>query len=628
MFTRPSVAQITSAYTGKVPALEARVKQEKQTNNGLSPDLRKLLALQDLTSDTEHMGINQALQSPSKPPTINQSYQDRAKQIIQAKMAKAQQDANVARKQQEGMIAKASPGPVPEGIAQPRRQPEGIDQLPSNVGASYARGGIIAFGGQDSSFVRDVKALKDKFVGAFGETPEEKEAREKRVELMKKNSPTGYFTKSSDQYSADRAVAEFVAANPGIVNSPVFKADPAAYVKGVMEQKTQKPAKAPTQEENLDETLRLMQRAPASSAPQQGVNEQAPAANKPAANKPPAPAANAGAPAAPAQPNAAKPNAQSGIATLPAAMPELPAPAAGSPRDIMGKDMARDPDKESLRILEARERLLGAPDTSQYDALVNELKGQKEKLLQKKAPGWDAFIEYMGDISASPTAGSSAKAGALGAERRRQRELGNQQKANALSERMIDIAQKKLDTQYNYKKEGFALSEGERKAVFEARFNAAKAAGESDDRARKMAQDAVLEANRNAATIRAAGISAGARQGQLMDIAQALMAKDSKLDLEKALTKAANLIGTTAQTGNEIKNLAEFNKAKAKLDDSPIALIMTADNPKGRLAKQQYETQLRQLYETHGITGGAGLNSLPTNTTIPAGVTVTQTSSK
>jgi len=619
MFTRPSVAQITSAYTGKVPALEARVKQEKQTNNGISPDLRKLLALQDLTSDTEHMGIDQALQSPANPPTINQSYQDRAKQIIQAKMAKAQQDASVARKQQEGMIAKASPGPVPEGIAQPRRQPEGIDQLPSNVGDSYARGGIIAFSGETSSFVKDAKAFASKLAGAFDETEEEKQARLLKAKLQQQGAPLGYFTQGASEYDKNSAVRDFVMENPGIVNSPVFKADPVGYVTRAMaNKKNAKPAQAPSQEENLDENLRLMQRGQASAAPAQGVNA-------PAANKPAAPAANAAAPAAPGKP---KPTAQPSIANLPTLPPELPTPPAGSPRDIMGKDMARDPDKESLRILEARERLLGAPDTSQYDALVNELKGQKEKLLKKKEPGLDSVMEYLGNIAAGPVTGRSGQAGAQASARLRQIEQGKQDKANALSERMIETAQKKLDSEYGYKKEGFALSEGERKSVFEARFNAAKAAGESDDRAKQLAQQAVLEANRIASSERVARMGAGARQGQLMDIAQALMSKDSKLSLEQALTKAANLIGTTAQAGNEIKNLAEFNKAKAKLDESPIAIIMTADTPKGKLAKQQYETQLKQLQEIHGITGGAGLNSLPTANTLPTGVTVTQTSSK
>lgn len=564
MFTRPSVAQITSAYTGKVPALQARVKQEKQANNELSPDLRKLLALQDLTSDTEHAGIDQALQAPANPPTVNQSYQDRAKQIIQAKMAKAQQDAGVARKQQEGMIAKAGPGPVPEGIAQPRRQPEGIDQLPSNVGESYARGGIIAFSeGGYGKWLREMM---------YGNTTDAEKKRSAALEEKAKEK-----AEAPKVLAASNRLNEERERNMAEVRNPSPEGDP-----------------------------RLL-RAPKGESVSTAAEDAAIAAEKPVQKT---------------RVNNVKPAAQQGIATLPALPPELPAPAAGSPRAIMGTDMARDPDAESLRILQARERLLGAPDTSQYDALVNELRGQKEKLMKKPEGGYEGLMSYLSDIAAGPTTGNSGQAGSNAAERRRSRERANQEKANALSERMIDIAQKKLDTEYGYKKEGFALSEGERKAVFEARFNAAKAAGESDDRARTLAQQAVLERERNAATVKAAGIGASARQGQLMDIAEALMAKDPKLDLEAALTKAANLIGTVQTGAQNVKSRENYEKDLAKLREQFPKFLREGDSKTAISNRREYEAEKARIDANYGMQGGAGLNSLSATPATSAGVKI------
>jgi hypothetical protein len=287
----------------------------------------------------------------------------------------------------------------------------------------------------------------------------------------------------------------------------------------------------------------------------------------------------------------------------------------------MGKSMILDPDAEAKRILSERERLLGAPDTSQYQALIDELRGQKEKLQKKPEKGLESLMEYFGEIAAGPTTGRSGKAGAMASDRLRKRDLDKEKQVNALSERMIEAAQKQKDAEYGYKKEGFALSEGERARVFKDRFESAKAAGESDDRARQLAQQAVLERERNAATIKAAGIGAGSRQGQLMDIAQALIAKDSKLSLEQALVKAATIVGTASLAGTDVKNVSAYTKAKEALDSSPIGIIRTGKGPKAQLAQQQYEKDLKDLKQLHGITDGAGLNSLtaatgPTSSTV------------
>ena len=352
-----------------------------------------------------------------------------------------------------------------------------------------------------------------------------------------------------------------------------------------------------------------------------------PVVNQPAAPqaaKPAAPASNKPA----AKPQITKTTDKPSIANLPtvAALlpPELPAPVAGSPRDVMGKSMILDPDVESKRILAERERLVGAPDTSQYQALIEELRGQKAKLQKKPEPGFESLMEYFGEIAAGPTVGRSGKAGAQASQRLRQRELEKEKQANLLSERMIEAAQKQQDAIYGYKKEGFNLSEGERSRVFKERFDAAKAAGESDDRARQMAQQAVLERERlaqqatlererNEATIKAAGIGAGSRQGQLMEIAQALMKADKtgKLDYRAALEQAAKIVGTSALAGAEVRNDQAFDAAKKTLDEGLLGILRRGKGVTAQNAQRDYEIELGKLEKRYNQTGAAGLNSLP-----------------
>jgi hypothetical protein len=80
--------------------------------------------------------------------------------------------------------------------------------------------------------------------------------------------------------------------------------------------------------------------------------------------------------------------------------------------------------------------------------LIEELRGQKAKLQKKPEKGLESLMEYFGEIAAGPTVGKSGKAGAQAAERLRLRELEKEKQANALSERMIEAAQKQQDAIY------------------------------------------------------------------------------------------------------------------------------------------------------------------------------------
>jgi len=598
---RPSVNQITSAYTGRMPALQEQVEKDQQANNGIPSDLRKLMALQDLLSDGKHMGIDQALKAPQNPATVSQSYQDRARQILQARMAQAQQSNAIARKQQEAMVGQGRPGPVPEGIAQPERQPEGLDQLESNVGESYANGGIVAFDGTKGSEVED----KDK----------EKKAKPTTGSYLGRSEGKNLLPDRSGYEGM--GIGEFLSTigSEGMAKlKSVFSQDESLANKMRNPTLSEKVAKSMAEVNKRDPNItneqleRLGLATRTDQMPQQVIGQK---------EAPP--------PAAPPKPQITKTTDKPSIANLPAVAdllpPVLPTPEKGSPRDVMGKSMTLDPDAEMNRVLAAREKLVGAPDTSQYQALIEELRGQKAKLQKKPEPGFESLMEYFGEIAAGPTVGRSGKAGAMAAERLRQRELEKEKQANALSERMIEAAQKQQDAIYGYKKEGFALSEGERARVFKERFDAAKAAGESDDRARQLAQQAVLEREkmkqqaqlereRNAATIKAAGIG---RQGQIMDMAQALVKDDTtgKLTFPAALEQAAKIIATSAISGQNVKSLADYQKAKKEIE-ALYPPYMRSGPSKTAIAQQQnYDAAMAELQRDYGINQGAGLNSLP-----------------
>jgi hypothetical protein len=153
MFTQPSVNKIASAYKGNPEPLAQKVEQDKKQNGGVIPrDLRQLMASYDLAQGKQHAGIQAALNVPPNMPTVAEDIQAKAQQALQARMV---QEA------QKQMAKDGRPGVVPVGVPQPRPQPEerGIDSLASNVGESYAHGGVVAF--QEGGIPPDTRSADD-----------------------------------------------------------------------------------------------------------------------------------------------------------------------------------------------------------------------------------------------------------------------------------------------------------------------------------------------------------------------------------------------------------------------------------------------------------------------------------
>jgi hypothetical protein len=150
MIKPPSVNQITSAYTGRMPQLAQRVDQDKKAHGGVPQDLRQLMALNDMTQAGNNAGIQSALQQPMQPPTVAEDIKRRAQQVLQTKMAQASMQNN----QKQGNMG--LPAGLPQPQFQPQEEDQGIDRLPANIGNSYAHGGIISFAAGDEVPERDI----------------------------------------------------------------------------------------------------------------------------------------------------------------------------------------------------------------------------------------------------------------------------------------------------------------------------------------------------------------------------------------------------------------------------------------------------------------------------------------
>lgn len=130
-----TVNDLASLFMGNPGALQQRIQGEQQSNPGIPPDLKKLLALQQIQEQLKAAQQQQALQNPQNQPTVAQSLQQQAKQALMARQVQAQQQ----------QMAQAGQQGLPQGLPQPQRQPEmGLDQIQSNLGEYYG-GGIVAF---------------------------------------------------------------------------------------------------------------------------------------------------------------------------------------------------------------------------------------------------------------------------------------------------------------------------------------------------------------------------------------------------------------------------------------------------------------------------------------------------
>ena len=146
-----SVGQVANAYMGNPQALQQRT----QPQNGVTPELIDLLALQKLQADKDAAARQMALQSGQTPPTVAQGLEQSAMQSARQEIA---QKLGLPGLMNQGQNVPQAPGgqppqgapqaPAPQGPQPMQRMAQGgLARIPSNLPRNYAGGGIIAFAG-------------------------------------------------------------------------------------------------------------------------------------------------------------------------------------------------------------------------------------------------------------------------------------------------------------------------------------------------------------------------------------------------------------------------------------------------------------------------------------------------
>jgi hypothetical protein len=136
---------------GNPGALQAKVQQEQKGNPGLPPDLRDLLALQDIQTQKDAYTRQMAMTPPQT--TVADQLIQAVKQPLPGQQGMPQMPQGMPQGAPQGL-----PQGLPQGMApsMPPAQQPGLQQLPSNIGQHLSGGGIVAFAdGQDVISERD-----------------------------------------------------------------------------------------------------------------------------------------------------------------------------------------------------------------------------------------------------------------------------------------------------------------------------------------------------------------------------------------------------------------------------------------------------------------------------------------
>lgn len=367
MLQQPSPQGIASLYMGNPGALQQKAQKEQQAKPGLPPDLKNLMALNIVTNEQDAAKRQQAMSALNsmapagqQPPTVAQSIQEQAKQKVQAQMLQQQ-------RQQQGLaaLAKQQPSPeVPENTPQPEQQPQGIDQLPAELG--MAGGGIVAFAEGDE--VADYETPYDR----MNRENRERDARERAERIAQirasgnEEGATTYGEQMRGLGSAiDRMVPDPVQLFRRLVGDPSLAA-------------AQKPAAPVDNRAALNRADAALRAAPAPQGMQgapAGVGAPAPR------QMPPAVARAPGAPAA--APQAAAPAAQQGLGAL--------------LEQGIRADLGRDREAEAQKMMDKQRGIMGM---DQYQKSMSDVLAGKEaafkKAQEERTPAWATGLAALG----------------------------------------------------------------------------------------------------------------------------------------------------------------------------------------------------------------------------------------
>ena len=152
------INKLANMFMGNPQPLAAKVEQaQQQTMPGqIPPDLEQAIALQKIQEMRQAAQNQQAMQAGGTQPTIV----EKLRQMVQPQMQGQPQGMPPAAPQvgmPQGMPPQGLPQAMPQGGMQPVQAAHGgsIAHLMSNLGNNYGGGGIVAFAGEDGSYVDD-----------------------------------------------------------------------------------------------------------------------------------------------------------------------------------------------------------------------------------------------------------------------------------------------------------------------------------------------------------------------------------------------------------------------------------------------------------------------------------------
>jgi len=591
---QPSANGIAALFQGNPGALQQRVQKEQQGKPGLPPDLKELMALQILTEKTDAAQRQQAMNQLNQAggpnmPTVAQTLQERAKQALQARMMQAQQQAQMP------------PQPQPIPTAPPQDQPEvspemmqqlaamqaqgkgGLDQLPSNVGENYAGGGIIAFAGENGSLVKgEDDSLSPEEARAILERMRARTEREKEPDFIQEDG--GYYAAPlpADARRSRGSLEKFVEwAGRNVERDPetgeiVRKTPPRepevnqglANARDILLAQGKIGAPTPVGEKRvggmtLDQALQGARTQDEKSGlvrtPQEQAEADAILRRRFAGAEPDKVAP-------PAAPPKQLPSRQATV------QPQAPV-AAPAPTGILSPEEAsmikqaqldavrRNPYEGAQMLVDRYNKEVGAPDTTSLQALADELASKRQRIARQQEEN-QGLREWIRGIAMAPRGLTSAQAANAGTEYVRGRERQFEAQDFEALQKMLDTQAKIADVKRGWNKEKFNLEKDEFNRIYKDKYDAAKALGESDAAAQKLAQEAVLEANRQKTQLEVANIYTRYQAQQQQERAAAIK---SYKDTHKGATDYEAYMAVSQPSAN-LRGQMTYDQASDNVD--------------------------------------------------------------
>ena len=249
---------------------------------------------------------------------------------------------------------------------------------------------------------------------------------------------------------------------------------------------------------------------------------------------------------------------------------------------ILRQQMAVNEETKRAEEIARRQRDVGQQDTTQIDRLINELENRKGKLAAPQT-GFEKTMEYLEQIAATPRGISSGEAGSRGAASQNALQRSREEQQNALTEKAIELAQKKADVGYQYKSDQYNVGKTAAEAAIKQRYDAAIAVARTDQDKLKLAQEKELELKKLGIEREKIGVMKQPAVG--IQVANMLMEANKDLSKEEALRQGFLI----AQGGDlktqqlDARKVKDFETVATKLEEEwnkkPESMLGNAKNP-------------------------------------------------